>query len=142
MITRAAKYEFNRYLREVEEHLVGLAATHFLNCLFGETKELTQYPDLFTLENEEHLEVSKSTTENGTSQPTKSKKKKSKPASVPEVTFSSVPTAKVFKLSSASLWSSIQQSVKKRFQYEINLKGGGGISKQAAGNVLISFFFV
>lgn len=52
MIIRAAKYEFNRYLRETEDHLLSLAISHFLNCLFGDTKALPEIVDLHTFEDD------------------------------------------------------------------------------------------
>lgn len=52
MVTRAAKYEFNRYLRETEDHLLSLAISHFMNCLFGDAKAHPEDVNLHAFEDE------------------------------------------------------------------------------------------
>jgi len=50
MVVRVAKHELNRYLREIEDHLLSLAISHFLNCLFGDTEALSGGVDLHALD--------------------------------------------------------------------------------------------
>ncbi|ELR12870.1 tetratricopeptide repeat domain containing protein [Acanthamoeba castellanii str. Neff] len=141
MIVRAAKYEFNRYLRETEDHLLSFAISHFLNCLFGDAKALPEGVDLHTFEDDAtapdgasgHSNGVATTTTGGGGGGKKNKKNKGKGGETAHKSLATLPKAKIFALTSQQLWQTLQQLVQKRFGYDISLKGGAVIPRNPAG---------
>jgi len=125
MICRAAKFEFNKIIRDVPDHFLSHAISHFLNCLFGDTGACKQPVDFYWQDDQStHSFAEQNGHAPGSNKHQKknfetknARKKKSNP----------IPEGPAFELTSEELWNKIEQKVKQSYQYELHVNKGADL---------------
>uniref|UniRef100_A0A7N0UDV1 Clustered mitochondria protein homolog n=1 Tax=Kalanchoe fedtschenkoi TaxID=63787 RepID=A0A7N0UDV1_KALFE len=115
IVVRSAKHIFKDLLRDTEDHHLGSAISHFLNCFFGSSQAVT------------------SKTSSGTHSKAQKKDQASNHSSKGQARWKAESTKKnqssFVNISSDSLWLEISEFAKNKYQFDLPLDARSGVKK-------------